>query len=83
MKLNFTFNANYGNLSRTLADTLKEVLVSHQFSVGERLPSNQKISEQAGVSQVTARMAIKRLCEENILETRPVVGTSVKSVPVS
>ncbi len=81
VKLNFTYNATHGNLSRTLADTLKKVLVSGQLDIGERLPSNREIAEQAGVSQVTARMAIKRLCNENILETLPGVGTFVKECP--
>lgn len=81
MELIFQFNATHGNLSRTLADALKNVLVSHRVPVGERLPSNREIADQAGVSQVTARMAVQRLCKEDILEVRPGVGTYVKECP--
>lgn len=81
MKLDLKFNATYGNLSRGLADAIKAALAGQQISVGERLPSNREIADRAKVSQVTARMAIDRLCKEGVLEARPGVGTFVKEQP--
>ena len=81
MELNFTLEAAHGNLSRALADALKVSLVRQQAAAGERLPSNREIADRAGVSRVTARMAVGRLCREGVLEARPGVGTFVAAVP--
>jgi len=81
VELNFTLEAAHGNLSRALADALKTSLFRKRAVCGERMPSNREIAEHAGVSQVTARMAVGRLCREGVLEARPGVGTFVAATP--
>jgi len=81
VELNFTLEAAHGDLSRALADTLKTSLFRQRVACGERMPSNREIAERAGVSQVTARMAVGRLCREGVLEARPGVGTFVAATP--
>ena len=81
MNLDLTFSATHGNLSRALADSLKRSLVQSRLDAGEKLPSNREIASIAGVSQVTARMAVERLCREGVLESRPGGGTFVRQIP--
>ncbi len=81
VNLDLSFTATHGNLSRALADSLKRSLVQSRLDAGEKLPSNREIATLAGVSQVTARMAVERLCREGVLESRPGVGTFVRQLP--
>ncbi len=53
------------------------------FAFGTRLPSEQDIAAQTGVSRVSVREALGVLRLLQVLETRPGNGTYVKRVPVA
>jgi|GEM_PF-1662100 len=72
---------NHGDLSRTLADKLRDHIREKALKPGSRLPSNRDIAQMANVSQVTARMAIKRLEKEGLLECRMGQGSFVRCLP--
>ncbi|WP_294501999.1 GntR family transcriptional regulator [uncultured Victivallis sp.] len=72
--------ANRGELSRRLAASLKKNLAA-SGRIGQRILSNREIAAAAGVSQVTARMAVAQLQREGVLEVRPGIGTFVRALP--
>jgi len=74
-------NVDHGDLSKQLADKLRNYIVEQGLRPGGRLPSNREIAQQAKVSQVTARMAIKRLEKEGLLECRIGQGSFVRCLP--
>jgi GntR family transcriptional regulator, transcriptional repressor for pyruvate dehydrogenase complex len=51
-----------------LADVLRKTIQSGGLQVGERLPSETKLAEQAGVSRSTVREALRILQEAGLIE---------------
>ena len=49
---------------------IQEEVRSGRMVSGEKLPSEQKLSEQFQVSRQTVRRALEELVKENIVETR-------------
>ncbi len=80
MNLSLENAMNYGDLSRLLAEKLRDYIAEQGIRPGERLPSNREIARQARVSQVTARMAVKKLEKEGLLECRK-HGSFVRAHP--
>jgi GntR family transcriptional regulator len=60
-----------------LAERLQEQIRSGELRSGEQLPSERELSEQVGVSRMTARQAVAYLAREGLLEVKPGVGTFV------
>jgi GntR family transcriptional regulator len=60
-----------------LAEKIRERIVSGELAVGEQLPADRELAEQAGISRMTARQAIAYLVSEGTLVVRPGVGTFV------
>lgn len=62
---------------------LKEKIVSGQWPVGYRIPSEPELSEQFGVSRISVRTALQKLAALGLLDIRVGDGTFVTAVSVS
>jgi GntR family transcriptional regulator len=60
-----------------LAEHLREQIESGQLKPGHQLPSERELSEQSGISRMTARQAILYLVRQGRLVVRPGIGTFV------
>ncbi|MGB0450179.1 MAG: UTRA domain-containing protein [Porticoccaceae bacterium] len=56
---------------------IKNQVESGQWKVGERIPSENQISQDFEVSRMTARRAVQELAEEHMLQRAPGLGTFV------
>ena len=62
---------------------LKEKIVSGQWPVGYRIPSEPELSEQLGVSRISVRTALQKLAALGLLDIRVGDGTFVTEASVS
>jgi GntR family transcriptional repressor for pyruvate dehydrogenase complex len=60
-------------------ETLYEMIVSGQFERGEKLPSQEELARQFGVSRNTLREAMNKLYAMGLLSSHQGVGTVVES----
>lgn len=60
-----------------LAEWVREQIRVGALKPGERLPSERELSEQAGISRMTARQAVAYLVREGLIIVRQGVGTFV------
>jgi GntR family transcriptional regulator len=60
-----------------LAEQLREQIDASIFPPGSQLPAERELSEQAGISRMTARQAIAYLARAGVVEVRQGVGTFV------
>ncbi|NPV77804.1 MAG: GntR family transcriptional regulator [Anaerolineae bacterium] len=60
-----------------VSDALSELILSHAYSPGEKLPSEEELSIQLGVSRPTLRVAIGYLESQGLLERRRGIGTFI------
>jgi GntR family transcriptional regulator, transcriptional repressor for pyruvate dehydrogenase complex len=60
-----------------LAAELERLILSGRLAVGERLPSERKLSEQFGVSRPAVREALRTLAERHLVDIQPARGTFV------
>ncbi len=65
--------------SEQVFDYIKNAIVSGEWKVNERIPSEIEMAERFGVNRLTVRMALKKLVALGILETRT-GGTSSEGV---
>lgn len=56
---------------------LREEITSGERAFGSRLPTEQELSAQFGVSRITARRALDELAENHLVERKRRVGTHV------
>ena len=63
-----------------VADRLKAWIISNNLKPGDRLPTEQKLSEELGVARHTLREGIKRLSQLGIIGSRTGSGMYVKNV---
>ena len=56
------------NLSKLIAEKLKNNITKGKFKPGNQLPTYEKLCEKWGVSRVTLREALKKLETEGIVE---------------
>jgi GntR family transcriptional regulator len=66
-------------LPAQLADRLRERIAGGQWAPGHRLPSEQELAVQYGVSRPTVRSAVARLVDSGVLRVRHGAGTFVTS----
>lgn len=59
------------SMSREIAAQLKEYILSHGVGPGERLPTEQELSEAFGVSRAAVREGLKILEGSGLVVTRP------------
>jgi len=64
-------------LYQQLCDAIKEQINSGNYKVGERIPSEEQLSEMYGISRITTRSGVEKLVEEKILIKRRGKGTYV------
>lgn len=60
-----------------LAEQLREQIEAGLLPAGTQLPPERELSEQAGISRMTARQAVAYLVRAGVLEVKPGVGTFV------
>jgi GntR family transcriptional regulator len=58
-------------------ETLREVILDGTYEPGQRIPSQDELAEEFGVSRMTVRQGINELTEEGLLYRRHGVGTFV------
>ena len=66
-----------------IVSQIKGLIASGQLKIGDRLPSERKLSEKLGVGRTYIRDAIKKLEFLGILTTMPQSGVYVKGVDIS
>ena len=66
-------------LPAQLADRLRERIADGQWEPGHRLPSEQELAIEYGVSRPTVRSAVARLVDSGMLRVRHGAGTFVTS----
>ncbi|WP_050522229.1 FadR/GntR family transcriptional regulator [Pseudorhodobacter wandonensis] len=59
-----------GELPLRIASSLRDAIVEGRLLVDQRLPSEQELAEQFGVSRPTVREALKRLAAQNLIRTQ-------------
>ena len=59
---------------------LKELLVQGEWKPGEKLPSENELAAQFGVSRITVRQALQKLGALGLVETRLGEGSFVKQL---
>ncbi len=62
--------ASDGELSLRISAALRDAIVEGRLLVDQRLPSEQELAEQFGVSRPTVREALKRLAAQNLIRTQ-------------
>ncbi|RIK42248.1 MAG: hypothetical protein DCC55_09390 [Chloroflexi bacterium] len=60
-----------------LAEVIRERITSGQLTPGDQLPAERELSDQAGISRMTARQAVAYLVRQGLLEVKPGIGTFV------
>jgi DNA-binding FadR family transcriptional regulator len=62
--------ASEGELPLRISVALRDAIVEGRLIVDQRLPSEQELAEQFGVSRPTVREALKRLAAQNLIRTQ-------------
>jgi len=65
------------NKINELLEQLEADILRGDYKIGSRLPSERQISERYGVSRITTRDALSRLCQMGLLRKAPQSGTFV------
>lgn len=68
-------------LHRQVTAILMNQIANGEFAVGDRLPTEEALCGQFGVSRVTVRLALKELENAGLLARSPGRGTFLKSAP--
>ncbi|WP_297377310.1 GntR family transcriptional regulator [uncultured Helcococcus sp.] len=68
------------NLSDIIASEIKDRIINDVWKVGEKIPSENKLSEEFEVNRLTIRLAINKLNALGVLETKTGEGTYVKKI---
>jgi long-subunit acyl-CoA synthetase (AMP-forming)/DNA-binding FadR family transcriptional regulator len=72
----------HSSVSQQVFDQLKEQILTGAWKPGEKIPSENDLAVQFGVSRVTIRNALQRLSGLGLLETRFGEGSFVKRMDV-
>jgi GntR family transcriptional regulator len=60
-----------------IKQTIKNWIINKEFSLGEKIPSENELAEKFNVNRLTIRQAIAQLTQEGFLESRRGEGTFV------
>ena len=71
------------SLSNRIYDIIKGYIISGEWPVGTRIPSEPELAEQLGVSRASVRSAIQRLSTLGLVDVRVGDGTFVTEFSVS
>lgn len=66
------------NATEQVIDYIKENILSGEFKINSKLPSERKIAERFNISRIPVRKAIEKLCEEGVVEAIPYSSPIVK-----
>jgi DNA-binding GntR family transcriptional regulator len=69
-------------LADVVRSELKRLILGGEFSVGEKLPNEDRLCERFGVSRVTIREAVRGLIEDGLVVRRHGSGTYVTRRPL-
>lgn len=58
------------NISKQIAEQLREAIVSGKFKIGDRLPTEDDLARRFQVSRPTVREALKRLAAQNLVRAK-------------
>ena len=70
-------NANRGGLIHQVAGKMRELIVTGEWPVGSRIPTEPELVEQTGVGRNTIREAVQSLVHAGLLQRRQGSGTYV------
>ncbi|MFT3962969.1 FadR/GntR family transcriptional regulator [Propionivibrio sp.] len=71
---------NKTNACDQIVERIKQSIISGEFKIGERLPTELQLTEMFGVSRVPVREALRTLRQAGFLVTKHGVGTFVNIV---
>jgi DNA-binding FadR family transcriptional regulator len=66
-------------LAQQVADQMKQLISSGSWRVGEKIPGENDLSSQLGISRNSVREALRSLVHAGLLEARPGDGTYVQA----
>ena len=72
------FNLHRVSISEQIFSILKQKIASGEWKDGEKIPSENELAVQFGVSRMSVRSALQRLSALGLLETKPGDGTFVR-----
>ena len=72
-------NLKRGNLVERVFETLRDNILSGQFADGERLPPQELLGGQLGVSRTVVREALNKLALLGLVDIRQGSGTFVRA----
>lgn len=64
-----------------IADDIRQRIARGHWPRGSRLPTNEALAQEFGVSRVTVRQAVDILAREGVIEARQGLGTFVTGTP--
>lgn len=76
-------NIKKEKISEQVYQILKEKIVSGEWPVGYRIPSEPELGEQLGVSRISVRTALQKLAALGLLDIRVGDGTFVTQTSIS
>ncbi len=68
------------NVTDQVFDQLKSAIICGDFSIGEKLPSENELAVRFGVSRVTVRQALQKLTVLGLIETKLGEGSFVATM---
>lgn len=80
--------ADFQPINRQIADGLRQRIMNGEYQPGDRIPGENWLMEEHGVSRTTARAAIAVLRDEGLITVRRGAGSFVQraesvSIPIS
>lgn len=70
------------NVGEQVFQQLKQLLIDGEWAPGDRIPSENELADNFGVSRITVRQALQKLNALGLLETRLGEGSFVKVLDV-
>lgn len=66
-------------IARQVANALGEAIAQNRLAAGDPVPSSRDLAAQFGVARNTVLSALAMLADDNLIETRPGIGTFVRA----
>lgn len=68
------------SLSKNIAAQIEKAILEKEFPVGSKIPSENELCEQFGVSRTSVREAVKILATHGLVEIKKGIGIFVKNI---